>query len=90
MTAQPGPDERLTVQVSVRNVYGKDTVYPENDVARTLAELAGHRTLTRYDLQLIRRLPNVRVEVASPPAGIPAWVLNDPAAILSPVGTRGQ
>lgn len=90
MTAQPGPDNRLTVLVSVRNVYGNDTVYPENDIAQTLAELAGHRTLTRRDLQLIRQLPNIDVEVASPPAGIPAWVLSDPAVTASPAVQRGQ
>lgn len=65
----------VTVLVSVRNVYGKPAVYPENEIARTLAELAGHRTLTEYDLRMIRQLPNFTVKVTSNAADIPAWLL---------------
>jgi hypothetical protein len=65
----------LIVEVSVRRNYGSPVVYPANDLAETLAGLAGHRTLTRRDLDLIRRLPGVSVAVVSDPRDIPDWVL---------------
>jgi hypothetical protein len=64
----------LVVEVSVRWNYGRAAVYPANDLARTLADLAGHRTLTQQDLGLIRKLPGVSVTVADDPHGIPEWV----------------
>ena len=70
----------LVVEVSVRQVYGNTTVYPVNDLAQTLASLAGHRTLTWGDLDLIRRLPGVKVAVVSDPGGIPDWVLGQAGA----------
>lgn len=42
--------------VQIRDVYGKPTIYPVNDTARLLANLAGTKTLTREALETIRRL----------------------------------
>jgi hypothetical protein len=44
------------IYVTIRNVYGNDTIYPACDKSRLLAELAGHKTLTRADLRTIREL----------------------------------
>ena len=42
------------VEVTIRNVYGADKVYPANDLARSLAELAGTTTLTPRALAIAR------------------------------------
>ena len=44
------------IYITIRNVYGKDTIYPACDKSRLLAGLAGHTTLTRQDLRMIREL----------------------------------
>jgi len=35
-----------TAQVEIKEVYGNRAVYPVNDIARYLAQLAGTKTLT--------------------------------------------
>jgi hypothetical protein len=35
-----------TLNIEIRNVYGKETVYPACDVARTFAGIAGTKTLS--------------------------------------------
>ena len=35
------------VAITVRSVYGEDKFYPHNDQARSLAAIAGTKTLTR-------------------------------------------
>ena len=42
--------------VSVKNVYGKDTVYPECDTSKLLAQLSGHRTLTGDAISILKNL----------------------------------
>ena len=42
--------------VSVKNVYGKDTVYPECDTSKLLAQLSGHRTLTGDAVSILKNL----------------------------------
>lgn len=46
--------ERRIVEVTIRNVYGADKVYPANDLAYSLAELAGTATLTPRALAIAR------------------------------------
>lgn len=47
--------ERI-VQVQVRNVYGKATVYPANETAEFFAAIAGTKTLAPVVLAYARRL----------------------------------
>ena len=35
----------VTIKVKVKSVYGKDLIYPVNDAAKTLASIAGTKTL---------------------------------------------
>jgi hypothetical protein len=44
------------VLVEVRNVYGRDTIYPANDNAERLAAIAGTKTLQPRHLELARGL----------------------------------
>lgn len=41
------------ITVSVRNVYGNETIYPACETSRFFAALAGTRTLTSEALRLI-------------------------------------
>lgn len=45
-----------TILVDVRDVYGRETIYPACATAELLAQLAGTRTLTRAALATIRAL----------------------------------
>ena len=46
----------MTITVEIRQVYGQDTVYPADDLARTFTKLTGHKTFTPRDLAAIREL----------------------------------
>lgn len=46
----------MFIVVQVRDVFGRETVYPVCDTAKALAALAGHKTFTESDLRLIRQL----------------------------------
>ena len=45
-----------SILVDVRDVYGRETIYPACPTAELLAQLAGTRTLTRAALATIRAL----------------------------------
>ena len=49
-TSQP------SITVEIRDVYGKPTVYPMDDAARTFADIAGTTTLTDMTLKRIKLL----------------------------------
>jgi hypothetical protein len=51
--------------IEVKNVYGNETIYPVNDAAKVLAEIAGTKTLTRRTLKLAQQLGYV-VEIKQP------------------------
>jgi hypothetical protein len=40
----------ITVQISIRNVYGEEKAYPVNNAAKCFADIAGTKTLTRVTL----------------------------------------
>ncbi len=40
----------ITVQISIRNVYGEEKAYPVNTPAQLFARIAGTKTLTRTTL----------------------------------------
>ncbi len=56
----------MLIEVFVRNVYGNPTIYPANDAARTIAELAGTKTLNNRQLSLAQSLGHVVLTVADP------------------------
>ena len=43
-----------SIKVRITKVYGNDTVYPVCEIAKSLAALAGHKTFTKRDLDLIQ------------------------------------
>lgn len=47
--------------VTVRNVYGVNKIYPANDVAQVLADIAGTKTLERRVIKLADKLGIVTV-----------------------------
>lgn len=54
----------MEIEVTVRNVYGNELIYPVNDAAKTLAEIAGTKTLKPDTLSLARKLGHMVVEVS--------------------------
>jgi len=46
----------MTITVQIKNVYGNETVYPVCEKAKTFAALAGHKTLTRHAIAMIKAL----------------------------------
>jgi hypothetical protein len=46
----------MQIQVEIKNVYGKPVVYPVCKKAKTLADLAGNKTLTPANLAQIKKL----------------------------------
>jgi len=45
-----------TITVEIRDVYGKQTIYPVCDKAQIFADIAGTKTLLPRDIQRIQRL----------------------------------
>ncbi len=46
----------MKIQVTIRDIYGLQTIYPACDIAKLFARLAGTKTLTRHALDTIRAL----------------------------------
>ena len=42
------------VQYRVRQVYGKDTMYPANGFADMICKLTGRKTITADDLEILK------------------------------------
>lgn len=55
-----------TIQVCGRSVYGQIKIYPVNDAAKVLAEIAGTATLKQIDLARVETLGLVVEFVADP------------------------
>ena len=51
--------------VSVKNVYGKEMIYPANSVAQIFADIARQTTLSRDTLKLAQAL-GYKIEVNQP------------------------
>lgn len=43
-----------TIQVTIKQVYGKDTIYPVCETAKMFCKLQGRKTLTADDLNIAR------------------------------------
>jgi hypothetical protein len=46
----------MTITVTVRDIYGIQTIYPACETAKLLARLANTKTLTRQALETIKAL----------------------------------
>jgi hypothetical protein len=46
----------MIAQIEVKEVYGNRTIYPVNDQAKLLAQIAGTKTLTVATLNLAKKL----------------------------------
>lgn len=55
----------MQIIVNIRNVYGKETIYPVCDAAKTFAEIAGTATLTPQTMRHIEKL-GYRVLIEQP------------------------
>lgn len=51
--------------VEVKNVYGKETIYPRCEIAQVIAQIAGTKTLTRETIKLAKLL-GFTVKVLTP------------------------
>lgn len=59
------PKDPPVIEVEVKNVYGNLLIYPVNDHARTLAHIAGTKTLSTLDLENAIKL-GLHVEEVNP------------------------
>ena len=46
----------MIAQVEVKEVYGNKTIYPLNEQAKILAQIAGTKTLTPLTVELAKKL----------------------------------
>jgi len=46
----------MNITVQIKNIYGKETIYPACEVSEQLALLAGTKTLTRDSINIIKKL----------------------------------
>ena len=56
----------MKIQVQVTTLYGRQAIYPVCNAAKTLADIAGTRTLTPEVIGLIKRL-GYTIEVVQQP-----------------------
>ena len=56
---------RTTIAIETRNVYGNERIYPACDSAAEFAQLTGTKTLSRRNIDTIKRLGYV-IEVVTP------------------------
>ena len=57
--------EILVVAVEERDVYGNTLFYPKNDVSRIMCQIAGKKTLSRWDLEQLDASMNFVVKAGS-------------------------
>ncbi len=46
----------MSIQVTIRNVYGNQTIYPSCEKAKVFAKMLGQTTLTGDDIQYIKAI----------------------------------
>ena len=46
----------MSILIKIKNVYGRELIYPIDAAAETFARLTGKKTLDRSDLELIKQL----------------------------------
>lgn len=45
-----------TVQVQIKSIYGNEMIYPVCEAAKVFASMVGQKTLTRRDIDHIKKL----------------------------------
>jgi hypothetical protein len=55
-TITPGQHLERTITVALKDVYGKQTIYPVCDMAHTFAALTGQKTLSDRHIEIIKGL----------------------------------
>lgn len=53
----------MEIQVSVKNVYGNEMIYPQCETAKKFLKLTGKKTFSTQDLNTIRLLGYAVVQV---------------------------
>lgn len=46
----------MKILVSIKNVYGRETIYPECEKSKAFAAIAGNTTITPNTLELVKAL----------------------------------
>lgn len=46
----------MTIQVQIRQAYGRENIYPICEKAKLFAQLVGQKCLTRQDITVIKQL----------------------------------
>lgn len=59
----------MNITVKIKNVYGNETIYPVCELAKYFAELKGQKTLTRGDINIIKKL-GYKVDVQAQPVSL--------------------
>ena len=52
----------MNAQVTIKNIYGEDKIYPHNQIAQHFARIAGTKTLTSVTIGIMKSL-GVSIEV---------------------------
>lgn len=52
------------IKVTIKTVYGKERIYPKSDAAKEFCKLVGQETLTRENIQVIKKL-GYQIEVVA-------------------------
>lgn len=61
-------EKKMVLEVQLRQVYGRDLIYPVNQTAKQCAELVGRKTLLEVDL---KRLTALGFTIEWVPSSIP-------------------
>lgn len=56
MSTQPANDIAGTITVDIRSNYGVEAIYPTCEAGKLVLQLTGRKTLTRADLDVLKRL----------------------------------
>lgn len=56
MSTQPTNDIAGTITVEIRSNYGVEAIYPTCEAGKLVLQLTGRKTLTRGDLDVLKRL----------------------------------
>ena len=67
MTTLPANNQLI---VTIKNVYGKEMIYPANSVAQIFADIAGQKTLSRETLKHAKSL-GYTIEVKAAELNLP-------------------
>lgn len=44
----------IKFKVTIKNVYGTDLIYPADNFSQAITRLKGTKTLSRYDLEILK------------------------------------